>query len=91
MNRGHRTHELSLGMGLATVTGWLGGELVDRLGVGVSEGAHLDAPSSLSHRSARELTASGRDSHAGNARRPFAHRQPVALCLGRHPGVRLYP
>jgi uncharacterized membrane protein len=35
------------GAGLATVTGWLGGELVDRLGVGVDDGAHLDAPSSL--------------------------------------------
>ena len=33
---------------LACVTGWLGGELVDRLGVGVDDGAHLDAPSSLS-------------------------------------------
>lgn len=32
---------------LAGITGWLGGELVDRLGVGVDEGAHLDAPSSL--------------------------------------------
>ena len=37
-----------LGGLLAAVTGWLGGELVDRLGVGVDEGAHLDAPSSLS-------------------------------------------
>jgi uncharacterized membrane protein len=36
-----------LGVGLAVVTGWLGGELVDRLGVGVDDGAHLDAPSSL--------------------------------------------
>jgi len=36
------------GMALATFTGWLGGELVDRLGVGVDDGAHLDAPSSLS-------------------------------------------
>lgn len=36
------------GAGLAMVTGWLGGELVDRLGVGVDEGANLDAPSSLS-------------------------------------------
>jgi uncharacterized membrane protein len=34
--------------GLATITGWLGGELVDRLGVGVDDGANLDAPSSLS-------------------------------------------
>lgn len=33
---------------LALVTGWLGGELVDRLGVGVHENANLDAPSSLS-------------------------------------------
>lgn len=31
----------------ATVTGWLGGELVNRLGVGVDQGANLDAPSSL--------------------------------------------
>jgi hypothetical protein len=33
---------------LALVTAWLGGELVERLGVGVDEGAGLDAPSSLS-------------------------------------------
>jgi uncharacterized membrane protein len=33
---------------LGSVAGWLGGELVDRLGVGVDRGAHLDAPSSLS-------------------------------------------
>jgi uncharacterized membrane protein len=32
---------------LALVTGWLGGELVDRLGVGVSPDAHLDAPASF--------------------------------------------
>ena len=38
---------------LALVTGWLGGELVDRLGVGVDDGAHLDAPSSLSGKPAR--------------------------------------
>jgi uncharacterized membrane protein len=37
---------------LAGVTGWLGGELVDRLGVGVDSGANLDAPSSLSGRPA---------------------------------------
>lgn len=41
------------GAGLALVTGWLGGELVDRLGVGVDDGAHLDAPSSLSGQPAR--------------------------------------
>jgi uncharacterized membrane protein len=33
-----------LGALLATVTGWLGGELVDRLGVGVDDDAGLDAP-----------------------------------------------
>jgi uncharacterized membrane protein len=42
----------AIGVGLALVTGWLGGELVDRLGVGVDEGAHLNAPSSLSGRPA---------------------------------------
>jgi uncharacterized membrane protein len=40
------------GAALALVTAWLGGELVDRLGVGVDDGAHLDAPSSLSGRPA---------------------------------------
>lgn len=53
-----------LGVLLALATGWLGGELVDRLGVGVDDGAHLDAPSSLSSRSARESagTALGQES-----------------------------
>ncbi|HEU5318601.1 MAG TPA: DUF2231 domain-containing protein [Chloroflexota bacterium] len=37
---------------IGTVTGWLGGELVDRLGVGVDRGAHLNSPSSLSGRPA---------------------------------------
>jgi uncharacterized membrane protein len=37
-----------LGVALAAVTAWLGGELVERLGVAVHDGAHLDAPSSLS-------------------------------------------
>lgn len=39
---------------LALITGWLGGELVDRLGVGVDTGAHLNAPNSLSGRPAVE-------------------------------------
>jgi len=34
----------------ALFTGWLGGELVDRLGIGVDDGANVDAPSSLSGR-----------------------------------------
>ncbi|WP_200876377.1 DUF2231 domain-containing protein [Amycolatopsis rifamycinica] len=36
------------GVALAGVTGWLGGELVERLGVGVDDGADLQATSSLS-------------------------------------------
>jgi uncharacterized membrane protein len=36
------------GVGIGGVTGWLGGELVNRLGVSVDPGAHLNAPSSLS-------------------------------------------
>ena len=35
------------GIGLAGVTGWMGSELVERLGVAVHPGAHVDAPSSL--------------------------------------------
>jgi len=41
-----------IAVALALVTGWLGGELVDRLGVGVDNGAHLNAPNSLSGRPA---------------------------------------
>jgi uncharacterized membrane protein len=41
------------GVALAAGTGWLGGELVDRLGVGVDPGANLDAPSSLSDQPAQ--------------------------------------
>ena len=44
----------AIGVALALVTGWLGGELVDRLAIGVDEGAHPDAPSSLSGRPAHE-------------------------------------
>lgn len=45
-------HILSFaGFGLATITGWLGGELVFRLGVGVDDKANLNAPSSLSEHS----------------------------------------
>jgi uncharacterized membrane protein len=41
------------GGGLALFTGWMGGELVDRLSVGVDDGAHVDAPSSLTNRRVR--------------------------------------
>jgi len=37
-----------IGVCIGAVTGWLGGELVDRLGIGVDEGANPDAPSSIS-------------------------------------------
>jgi uncharacterized membrane protein len=47
------------GFGLILITGWLGGELVDRLGIGVHPGAHMDAPSSLTHE-AIDTSASGR-------------------------------
>jgi uncharacterized membrane protein len=36
-----------IAVGLAVVSGWLGGELVETLGIGVHEGAHPNAPSSL--------------------------------------------
>ena len=42
------------GFALAGITGWLGGELVDRLSVGVDAGAHVNSPSSMSGRPAQE-------------------------------------
>lgn len=44
-----------IGVLLSLVTGWLGGELVDRLGIGVDEGANVNAPSSLSGRRATQV------------------------------------
>jgi uncharacterized membrane protein len=62
-----------IALGLAVVTAWLGGELVDRLGVGVDEGAHLDSPSSLSKLPAGAgLSGPSRDrptGHTGTDRR----------------------
>jgi uncharacterized membrane protein len=60
-----------LGAGLAIVTGWLGGELVDRLAVGVDDGAHLNAPSSLSTRGAERRRFS-EPAYAGAERRKTA-------------------
>lgn len=48
----------AVGFFLALFTGWLGGELVDRLGVGVDDGANLDAPSSLSRHKASDRVTS---------------------------------
>ncbi|MFL6468755.1 MAG: DUF2231 domain-containing protein [Pyrinomonadaceae bacterium] len=42
------------GFVLALGTGWLGGELIERLGIAVHPGAHPNAPSSLSNRPATE-------------------------------------
>ena len=66
-----------VGVVLALVTGWLGGELVDRLGVGVDDGAHLDSPSSLSELPAgaglgvppRAATSAGASGWSGIERR----------------------
>ena len=38
-----------VGAGLALLGGWFGGELVERLGVGVHPDANLNAPNSLTH------------------------------------------
>jgi len=45
---------------LALPAAWLGGELVDRLGIGVDEQAHPDAPSSLGGRVAAAEQATTR-------------------------------
>ncbi len=42
-----------LALAVAGVAAWLGGELVDRLGIGVHDDAHPDAPSSLAPGAAR--------------------------------------
>ena len=64
-----------LGAGVSIVTAWLGGELVDRLGVGVDDGAHLDAPSSLTGQpasaSAGSASRSGTSGWSGRERRHF--------------------
>jgi uncharacterized membrane protein len=63
----HRTDPASLtieilAFALLGVTAWLGGELVDRLGIGVDHGAHPDAPSSL-----RAKHVPRRDANASSA------------------------
>lgn len=55
-----------LGFGLALVTGWLGGELVYRLGVGVDHGANVNAPNSLSD---KEASTTGGAGHSGRTTR----------------------
>lgn len=43
----------AVGVVIGAVTGWLGGELVTRLGIGVDAGANPEAPNSLSGRATR--------------------------------------
>ena len=57
-----------IGILIALFGSWLGGELVYRLNVGVDRGANLDAPNSLSGRSA--LGGLGRRSTRGVIRAP---------------------
>src|SRR5215207_4298425 len=55
---------------MGSVAGWLGGELVDRLGVGVDDGAHLNAPNSLSGLpAAAEVRGTPRQAMGGHDRR----------------------
>jgi uncharacterized membrane protein len=59
---GHAPTTLGLALelvaaGLAFLSGWLGGEMVDRLGIGVDEGANANAPNSLSGKRAYESEA----------------------------------
>jgi hypothetical protein len=49
-----------VGLVLIGVTGWLGGELIARLGVSVDEGAHVNSPSSLSGQPASAVDATAR-------------------------------
>jgi uncharacterized membrane protein len=62
------TLELALsfvGVGAALLGGWLGGELVERLGVGVAENANLNAPNSLTQPARNEVRIS--DEHPRHA------------------------
>ena len=59
------------GFALSGVTAWLGGELVDRLGVAVDSGAHLNSPNSLSGRPAGAV-AEGRSGVVGPVAPPGA-------------------
>jgi uncharacterized membrane protein len=54
-----------IGVGAALLGGWLGGELVERLGVGVAENANLNAPNSLTQPDRNELRV--RDEHPRHA------------------------
>jgi uncharacterized membrane protein len=55
-----------IAVGIAGVAAWFGGELVDRLGIGVHEQAPPDAPNSLT----------GRPGHSGQQDQPALRRAP---------------
>ena len=85
-----------IGAGISIVTAWLGGELVDRLGVGVDDGAHLDAPSSLTSQSATAASGpatvgtggpaarSGASGWSGRERRHFPQPAYAGVDRRRH-------
>jgi uncharacterized membrane protein len=64
------------GVIIALVTAWLGGELVDRLGVGVDDGAHLDSPSSLTRMPAGANLATSRGSASAGSSAGMERRTP---------------
>jgi uncharacterized membrane protein len=53
-----------IGVGAALLGGWLGGELVERLGVGVAENANLNAPNSLTQPDRNEMRVDKTVRHA---------------------------
>jgi uncharacterized membrane protein len=53
-----------VGVLVASLGGWLGGELVERLGVSVSPGANLNAPNSLTHEQVSDVAGRERVRHA---------------------------
>lgn len=55
-----------IGVAAALLGGWLGGELVERLGVGVTPDVNLNAPNSLTH-SARDTQRMADDDHGRKA------------------------
>jgi hypothetical protein len=82
---------------LSGVTAWLGGELVDRLGIGTDRDANPDAPGSLSHSPVGSGTR-GRTAAAGRGRlsraaTPASNRAMLAPSCWVHclPAVFWYP
>lgn len=64
------------GLTMAALAGWLGGELVERMGVGVDLGANLNAPSSLSDQPARTIPPERLAKMSGE--QPVGREEPAA-------------